>query len=296
MKRPRRALLLVALVLPAVLCTSSGGAQTTIRRSAEVVPWTGSAPVAGQPAFAHLAKSVAPGVVLAVPWFEVDTTSPSGRTTLIALRNEGATAATVSVTYFSADGAESHQESFVLTPKQTRTRNFRDVVVAEITSDVDGIVRGWARVESSGGNALSHDLFYVDPNGNFAGGEVLANPADGDVCDSMMGRFLVGGPFDGTRLLVFVDLPLGADPNSDAPTITGTAYSESGVALNEFEVWSDRYAFELDAAELVEGATSFGTFDFHFGNAGVGGLGGTVLLQASADGRYAVTWRGTCLP
>lgn len=252
---------------------------------------------AASPALSGSAKSVTPGSLLALPWFEVDTSSGSGRTTLFAIRNEAAAATTVQVTYFSADGVQSVVENLNLAPKQTRTRNLRDVVVGQITSDLDGVIRGWARIQTSGGATLSHDVFYVDPAGNFAGGEVLVNPNDGDVCESMRGRFLIGGAFSGgTRLLVFVDLPLGNDPISDPPTLTGAAYSESGVLLNTFSVWSGEYAFELDAADLVDGATAFGSLELTFENAGIGLLGGTALFQASAEGRYAVTWRGTCMP
>jgi hypothetical protein len=249
------------------------------------------------PALSGVAKSVAPGSLLALPWFEVDTTSGSGRTTLFAIRNEAAVATTAQVTYFSADGVQSLVENLALGPKQTRTRNLRDVVVGQLAADLDGVIRGWARIQTSGGATLSHDVFYVDPAGNFAGGEVLVNPNDGDVCEHMRGRFLIGGAFSGgTRLLVFVDLPLGNDPVSDPPTLTGTAYSESGVLLNTFSVWTDKYAFELDAVDLVDGATAFGSLELTFENAGIGLLGGTAVFQASAEGRYAVTWRGTCMP
>ena len=72
--------------------------------------------------------------------------------------------------------------------------------------------------------------------------------------------------------------------------------SESGVMINTFSVWTDAFAFELDAADLVDGATAFGSLELTFENAGIGLLGGTALFQASAEGRYAVTWRGNCLP
>jgi hypothetical protein len=264
--------------------------QSPSQRPAAVAP-------ASSPALSGVAKSVTPGSLLAIPWLEVDTTSASGRTTLFAIRNEADVATTAQVTYFSADGVQSLVENLALSPKQTRTRNLRDVVVGQIAADVDGIIRGWARIQTSAGATLSHDVFYVDPAGNFAGGEGLVNPSDGDLCEHLRGRFLTGGAFSGgTRLLVFVDLPLGNDPTSDPPTVTGTAYSESGVLLNTFSVWTNEYAFELDAAELVEGATAFGSLELTFENAGIGLAGGMALFQASAEGRYAVTWRGNCLP
>ena len=292
MHRIEAVLTVVALAFPAM---ATAGTTVVHLNPGSTLPVVASPGV--EPALSGVAKSVAPGSLLAVPWFEVDTTNASGRTTLFAIRNEAASATTAQVTYFSADGVQSVVENLVLNPKQTRTRNLRDVVPGQLTADPDGVIRGWARIQASGGATLAHDVFYVDPAGNFAGGEVLVNPDDGDVCEHMRGRFLIGGAFSGgTRVLVFVDLPLGGDPGTDPPTLTGTAYSESGVMINTFSVWTDAFAFELDAADLVEGATAFGSLELTFENAGIGLLGGTALFQASAEGRYAVTWRGNCLP
>lgn len=277
------------------LCASAASAATTVRL---LPPNTWSPERAAAPTkVAAFSPAAGTSALLAVPWFEVDTTDASGRTTLLALRNESAATTTLSVRYWNQAGTESRLETVQLAPKATWTRNLRDIVVGNLPADIDGTVRGWARVDASGGAQISHDVFFVDPGGNFAGGDNLADPT-ADFCAAARGRFLSGGAFSGgTRFLAIVDLPLGADENSDPPTITGTAYSEAGTPLNNFEIYTDFYALEIPVSDVVAGGTPFGSVDMNFESAGLDGLfGGNLIIESNAEERYSVTYRGTCLP
>lgn len=289
-----RRLALLALLF-STAHTATAHAATTVR----VLPpntWS-LRPAVTTTKVAAFSPAAGTSALLAIPWFEVDSTNPSGRTTLLALRNESAATTTVSVRYWNQAGTESKLETVQLATKQTWTRNLRDIVVGNLPADIDGTVRGWGRIDASGGAQISHDIFFVDPAGNFAGGESLVDPT-ADFCAAARGRFMSGGGFSGgTRFLAIVDLPLGGDENSDPPTITGTAYNEAGTPLNNFEIYTDFYALDIPVGDVVFGVTPFGSIDMHFESANQDQLyGGNLIIEANAEGQYNVTFRGTCLP
>jgi len=79
---------------------------------------------------------------LLLPFFEVDTTTGGGTTTLWAVRNvSDVSSASFVVRYFGDDGFEIDTESFTLAPQATKTRNMRDL---GFTPGGDGFVRGFA--------------------------------------------------------------------------------------------------------------------------------------------------------
>lgn len=283
-------------LLALVLVTPPALLGTTIRTAPPGTAWPVAAGGASLRA-AVPAKSLDPGRTLVLPNFEVDTTDPFGSTTLFAVRNEGPTDVEVTVTYHDPLRENSFVEAMTLVPKQTWTRNLRDAVVGELATDLDGFVRGYAVLQGPSGSMLSGDMFLVTPGQDFAGGELLVNVDDDEVCETHRGRFMSGGAFSGgTRLLLFMDAPRGGDAGSDPPSVTGTAYTEAGAAINDFAIWTDEYTLAVDIAGLVTVGNPFGSFDLRFTNVDLGLLGGAVVLQASAEGRYAVTFRSVCIP
>jgi len=121
----------ILVLLGLVLCGSIGVAQ-------EQAPSLGL-PAGSDPELVER-LGVNPGLLL--PFFEVDTTSAGGTTTLWAVRNvSDASSASFIVRYFGDDNFLIDTESYTLAPQATKTRNIRDL---GFTPGADGFVRGFA--------------------------------------------------------------------------------------------------------------------------------------------------------
>lgn len=102
----------------------------------------------------------------------------------------------------------------------------------------------------------------------------------------------MGGAFTGGTLISFMlDQPLGGDPMTDPPSITGTVYREDGSVDGTFEIFTDNFSLEVDAADLIFG-TNFGSMDITFENAFSGGFANASF---KADNRYSVSVKNVCL-
>lgn len=119
-------------------------------------------------------KTIQPGPVLILPFWEVDLADPNGVTTLFAVRNGTDLGLRVRVDLFAADSiVASSSEQLDLAARQTRTFNLRGRV--ETSS-------GWASVtviDPQTGDpifdvaGISGDFFRLDPSNNFASGDAL---------------------------------------------------------------------------------------------------------------------------
>ena len=88
-----------------------------------------------------------------------------------------------------------------------------------------------------------------------------------------------------------LDQPLGSDPMTDPPSITGTVYREDGSVDGNFEIFTDSFSMEVDAANLISG-DNFGSMDITYENAFAGGF---AVASYKADNRYSVSIKNVCL-
>jgi hypothetical protein len=155
----------------------------------------------------------------------------------------------------------------------------------------DGFRRGWARIIADDG-PISADYFQIDPGNDFAAGSRPVDLDAGEFCSQATVRFLIGGGFSGgTKLFFMLDSPLGGDVNTDPPSITGDVYLEDSTFVGSFEIYTNNFTLEVDAADLVDPGTNFGSFDIFFENNFAGGY---VHGEYKANNRFSVSLKGVC--
>ena len=160
-----------------------------------------------------------------------------------------------------------------------------------VAPDAQLFIRGLATVIAVNG-PVSADTFQIDSDQDFATGGALVDADNLEFCTDAKVRFLVGGAFSGgTQLFFVLDFPLGADSMMDPASVFGTAYREDGTVINNFEIFTDQFTFEIDAGDLVTDE-NFGSLDITYGNDGAGGF---VTVEHKADNRYSVSLKQTCL-
>lgn len=227
-----------------------------------------------------------------LPYYEVDTTR-SGVTTLWAVRNTSTSVlASMAVTYTDRSLTPVREEVVSISPGETLTVNLRDL---GLPAEPDGFARGTVWFESSE-PVLAADAFQVDPEENFATGDLLVS-TDGDyLCDLWSTRFAVGGPFSGgTDLRLYVETPLGDDPQTDDPSVRFEVFDEQGNVLGTVDYWTATNVVEIPATDVVlevSDTTAFGAFEVLL-RAGTGG--GIVTTEYRAEGRYSIGLGGTCI-
>lgn len=234
---------------------------------------------------AAAAKSDRLSDVLLVPFYEVDTTRPTGDTTLYAVRNVTNGAVALEVEYFGRGLDVLRQDLVSLGPRETLTVNVRDV--AGLWVETDGFARGWIRIgvtSTEEADGLMGDFFTVDVAGNFASGDRLVAPED--LCRIQEIRFLDFG--SGTELWMLIDDPRGSDPFTDASSFTVTPVTEDGSTLAPRDVFTDDAMLKLPAAFFT--GLDFGTLVFDFSNSS----GGYVFAKYSAEGKFSVGLNSAC--
>ena len=232
-----------------------------------------------------------PSTFFIIPAFKIDSNISTGETSAVAIRNEHDAVNTVTIQLFAADTALDPVTLMnALLPKEVWTINLRNEVNT-LPADFGGFIRGWGRVLGDSGT-LSADFFQIDSSQDFATGGRLLDIDGGEFCRDGTLRFLVGGAFTGGTLISFMlDQPLGSDPMSDPPSITGTVYREDGGMAGTFEIFTDNFSLEVDAANLIDDE-NFGSMDITYQNAFSGGF---AVASFKADNRYSVSIKQTCL-
>ncbi len=272
---------------------------------------------------------------LLLPYFEVDLNG--NRTTLFAVGNVDDQATDVRVTVATNWGIPVLGVNLRLDPGMVQTVNLSDWLIrgtlpgrtlspaqrAHIQAALSGqpshdpppdeglyygsevepdLMVGYVTLRALGNDAeradsLWGDYFWVDPNGDFAEGDVLADidrvkdcPA---LCDRHVLRFLEAGVLDGgTQVIIWVDRPSVPSPQKDPlvtpMTLSGEAfYTEPGVRF-------DNRVIELLATQslplrdlLLE--EPFGWLDMATEEPAFVGV------RYSAQNRFAVTLQSWCV-
>ncbi len=224
--------------------------------------------------------------VFVLPLFVVDQTPFQDTTTLWAVRNEEDVTVSVDVTYFNRLGDAIASETFGLFPRETLTRNIRDVPgFPGITDYVDGSVFFSARridALSERTGRISIDSFTVDSANNFANGGKVHNLTD--LCDTWSVRFLDFGT--GPSLIDVFTESQGAV--LAPPTATVTLYEQDGTFLTTFDVFEDRDTFTIDIAAHTQVRFGVAEIEFPFSNYGL------VSVRHSAFGRFSVGHEAYC--
>lgn len=234
------------------------------------------------------AKADEPAETLFVPFFEVDTTDPTGTTTLLAVRNGLSTTLDVEIRYRSSRDEPLGTDRVELAGHATVTQNLRDV--EGLPTDASGVARGYVEValvdapRGLPGPPLVGDYLQVDVDDNFATGDRMLSFAD--FCEEQEIRFLDFG--SGTELRFLIRNPRGLDPDTDPPSARVEIFAEDGALLDEHNIYTDLKAFALPASELTD--AQFGTMVFDFIHSG----GGTIYGEYSADGRFSVGLNSAC--
>lgn len=222
-----------------------------------------------------------------VPRYFVDASGDD--TTLFAVRNDSQDAVQVSFDYFGVDVGDGilHQEDRFLGSREVVTVNLRDVMglVPGPEGERVGLVRVLAPDDVAA--PLAGDFFQVDTSENLATGDRLIG--EDDFCDRAEVRFLSGGPLvGGTRFALLIDVPQGADPDIDPPTVTVHLFDESGTPAEIVEIFTDDNSLELLLEDLTD--VAFGAAEFDFG-----ATRGAVIATFSALGRFSIGLNATCL-
>jgi hypothetical protein len=221
---------------------------------------------------------------LVVPFYEVDTLTPFGDTTLFAVRNTANSGIDIRVEYRGIGSNLQRQDLLSLDPRETLTVNVRDVAGLDVGPD--GYARGYIRIfvtSAVGFDNLTGDFFSVDVDGAFASGERLLGPFD--VCDLYEIRFIdFGSP---AELYLLIALPQGADPESDPPSVTVRPITENGGLLAPTDVFTDQTLVKLPATAFT--GVDFGTLTFDFA------VGGYVFGKYSSQGKFSVGLNGACI-
>lgn len=239
------------------------------------------------PASGLVPRVDSPSTVLLVPFYEVDTLSPTGTTTLFAIRNLTDNPTTLSIAYLSTTGA-LHSETVMVGPLETYTRNVRDV--AGLGVEGDGFARGLIRVGPAPGTVqpanLTGDFLQVNVRDNFATGDRMIQAAD--VCNYIEVRFLTFG--SGTEFRLLVNNPQGTDPATDFPSVSLQVYGEDGNYYAGFNFFTNSPTVYFNTDDLAL-PIAFGTIVFSFDHSN----GGFVYAEYSAEGKFSVGMNGSCL-
>ncbi|RMH15639.1 MAG: hypothetical protein D6696_20105 [Acidobacteria bacterium] len=230
---------------------------------------------------------------LLLPYFEVDFTSPQGRTTLFAVRNDDDAPVAVTIDYFEANRPAVPQlsESLTLGPKQVVTTNVR---AKNVIRDDDDVARGYAVIRADR-PTIQGDYFQLDDANDFAAGDRLVN-ADPDSPHNELCRFYTirsfnGGPFDGgTTFTIWLESDVPA--TGAAPVAFYTVYNEAGDAIFSGQLFRDALAFRVSSTDLgLLGfeVPPFGAIEFELNQ-----TTGHVWAQMSALGRFSVGLGGSC--
>jgi len=274
---------LVSVVLLALLSLATPAAQAAdyILRQREA---NAPAPVRAAQAGPGLADKIDPLTnTLVVPRFEVDTTSGTGTTTLFALRNTTDNLVDVDIFYASTSGGTLRHDDVVLGPRETLTRNVRDV--SGLPADPDGFARGYV-VAQAPGDVLTGDFLQVDVGNNFATGDRMVRLED--LCIQAETRFLDFG--SGTDLTVLISEPQGADPMTDPPSVTFHVFGEDGAVFSTIDLFTTNNSVVLSTDDLML-PVDFGTIVADFRNAS----GGLLIAEYSAEGKFSVGMNSACL-
>lgn len=228
-----------------------------------------------------------------LPYFELVPATPSGLTTLWAVRNNGSFDLILDVEYRDPWGLLMTGESLALPADSTQTRNIRDV--EGLTPAADGVIRGFAILrERIGVVDLFGDFFHVDPSGNAGRGGLLVN-LDTGFCNLWTVRFLNGGPFSGgTELTVFVNNPLGADDDVDPPTFETRVFDERGNFYGVILTYTDRLSQKIHVSDLLRPLPAlpfFGALEILIYEDADQGV---ILADYTAEERYSITVHGAC--
>lgn len=269
---------------------------------------------------------------LLLPYFEVDLAG-GARTTLFAVGNVDDKASEVRVTVATNWGIPVLGVNLHLEPGMVKTVNLADWLVrgklpsrtlgaaqlAHLQAALSGqpspddglyygsevepdLAVGFVTLRALGSQAeradsLWGDYFWVDPNGDFAEGEVLVDidrvkdcPA---LCDRHVLRFLEGGAFDsGTQVIIWVDRPSVPSPTAEpllSPmTLSGESfYTEPGRKFDErvIELLATQ---SLPLRDLLL-AEPFGWLDMVTEDASFVGV------RYGAENRFAVTLQSWCV-
>jgi len=236
------------------------------------------------PALAEKVDS--PSSILVVPYYEVDTTSPIGNTTLFAVHNLKSGILEINVYYISRTGA-LHKETLGIAGKATYTRNVRDV--AGLPVDSDGFARGFIRVVASeplGAKVMTGDFFQVDNANNFATGDRMIQGAD--LCTHGEIRLVSFGT--GTDLRLFINFPQGGNPSVDLPSASLLIYDEAGVLRSGVNFFTTSHTLFIHTDDLGL-PINFGLIELSFDHSG----GGYAYATYNAEGRFSVGMNSACL-
>ena len=224
---------------------------------------------------------------LVLPFYLSDKNNPNGTNTLYAVRNLTDDTVAAEVEYSASDGTTQVTSDLVLGPGATETVALRDV--PGLATDPDGFARGFVTVRAvgdpDGAPVLAGDFFQVDVGDNFATGNQLLRQSE--LCTDASIRFLDFGT--GTRLVVYLTQPRGADTTNDPPSFTVQAIDEAGAPLGAPQpIWTSDHALDLAASDFAD--TGFGNLRFDFTES----LGGIVYAEYSAEGRFSVGVAAQC--
>lgn len=262
------------------------------------------------------AATASPGTYLILPVYDVAADTPTGRTTLWAVRNDADGPIDLKVQYFAAAQATEPEEEevFELAAHETRTRNMRDAVHELGLPDF-----GWARfIALEHGDHLSvvpeaihGDYFLVEPGDAFAGGSELLRdhvaefalgvPAapQHDLCRQAETRFFNGGFFSGGT-----DFALHAQWDVTAgyanPLAVGAMYDEEGTYYGDCNITAPPHSaghFSFTTitntailAVVCPDLPTFGTIEWTFAS----GVKGHVTSWNRAEGLFSVLVSGAC--
>lgn len=287
-------------LLLALLVAVAGLAGTTAARG-DVHLSRRSSPLAERPV-----TKASSGSSLTVPYFEVDLGDPGGKTLLFAVHNPSSLPADVDVSYSRTDGVIVGGQSYLLGGNAVLTVNLRDVPGQLPTVNTVGVSRGFVGIVATDpgdpgiDRQIAVDYFEVTPDEDFATGEraspyheMVAGPDGPFLCTRWSARYIEGGPFTGgTRLVLFVDTPLG----TSTPSISIDVYSESGTFLGGTDISTTQVTSETSVGSILSmaGVTGepFGVLLVDFA---AGTNGGHVTAKYRAFGEFSVGLTGACI-
>lgn len=238
-------------------------------------------------------KQPRPEYTLTLPYYVVDQNSPSGLTTLFAVRNRSSQAETIEIVYFDEQGIERRRDLVDMDANETVTLNLRNIPGLPVA---DGISQGTVLIalidpvsqEIETRPVLTGDFFFVDPDDNFASGDVLADTLSG-YCMRWDTRFFNGGPFSGGTDFVYL-LPNG--PDVGGVIAEGNVYDESGVFQGTATIESNGEISGVVDTSSVQGLLpSFGTVEWRFSDDNMG----IMMVVFSAEDRYSVGSYAYCV-